>query len=62
MIPLHVKVRGKAVKEVAEENPLSRGGHTHTHTWERTYESTGAREHTAENAGMRERTRMRARI
>ena len=29
--PLHVKVRGKSVKEVAVENPLSRGGHTHTH-------------------------------
>ena len=29
-VPLHVKVRGKSVKEVAAENPLSRGGHTHT--------------------------------
>ena len=27
-VPLHVKVRGKSVKEVAVENPLSRGGHT----------------------------------
>ena len=28
--PLRVKVGGKTVKEVAVENPLSRGGHTHT--------------------------------
>ena len=27
--PLHVKGGGKSVKEVAVENPLSRGGHTH---------------------------------
>ena len=27
--PLHGKVGGKSVKEVAVENPLSRGGHTH---------------------------------
>ena len=32
-IPLHVKVRGKSVKEVAVENPWSRGGHTHTHIY-----------------------------
>ena len=30
LIPLHVKVRGKSVKEVAVGNALSRGGHTHT--------------------------------
>ena len=29
--PLHVKGGGKSVKEVAVENPLSRGGHTHIH-------------------------------
>ena len=28
LCPLHVKGGGKSVKEVAEENPLSRGGHT----------------------------------
>ena len=27
-MPLHVKGGGKSVKEVAVENPLSRGGHT----------------------------------
>ena len=31
-MPLHVKGGGKSVKEVAVENPLSRGGHTHTRT------------------------------
>ena len=31
-VPLRVKVCGKLVKEVVVENPLPRGGHTHTHT------------------------------
>ena len=31
--PLHVKAGGKTVKEVAVENPLSRGGHTHTRSY-----------------------------
>ena len=30
--PLRVKLGGKLVQEVAVENPLPRGGHTHTHT------------------------------
>ena len=29
-MPLHGKVGGKTVKEMAVENPSSRGGHTHT--------------------------------
>ena len=30
--PLPVESGGKTLKRVAVENPLSRGGHTHTHT------------------------------
>ena len=43
LTPLHVKGGGKSVKEVAVENPLSRGGHTHRSPLSALFQKTVAR-------------------